>query len=348
MATNKYRLYLELKKIFEISIFILFVFPTTFIFAADNPLKLTGNGIDKAFLPYKPWSGYWWSRKEGKLVKGWKENGNISPFKKYDMFVTKLTGKNPNSYEWEANPKNGHYYKDAEDWAGHCNGWAAASIMEPEPKKQKTLEGINFTIGDQKGLLTELWMDCRSLFYGKRKNDNFPISLDIAPNIFHRLLVENIKRKKRGIVADISNGKAVWNFPIYGYQMNWTRKWWLPSLVFVTTTVYYVDDRVDIEYVGTKLFTKTYHYILQVNRKGEIISGYWDPRSLWDHPDFIWIPLFDWPSEGGENPRINPEYVYQITNDLTTSTLIDTSTTNYDAALIEAGINPESYFNSER
>ena len=43
----------------------------------------------------------------------------------YDLYVEKLTGKNPNSREWEI---NNHSLENL-SWGGHCNGWAAKSIL---------------------------------------------------------------------------------------------------------------------------------------------------------------------------------------------------------------------------
>ncbi len=315
--------------------------------ARGDALRLQGDGSDKAFLPVKPWSGYWWSRKEGKLVKGWA--GNESPLKKYDRFVQNRTGRNPGAHAWEANPRNFHFDPSGPGWAGHCNGWSAAAIMEPEPRVPVTVDGVEFTTADQKALLSEMWMDCRTLFYGKRKDSSTPFSLDIYPNVFHRLLVENIKQKKRGMVADTSFSRQVWNYPIYGYETQWKRRWWLPGMVHVTTTVYFADDGVKPEFLGTKTFTKTYHYVLQVNGRGEITGGVWDPRSLWDHPDFVWIPTADSPAQGGENPKLTPALVYAITRGgavpgVSMSLAMAPAPAASEDVLREAGIDPDLYF----
>jgi len=39
-------------------------------------------------------------------------------------------------------------------WFGHCNAWSAAAIMEPEPRHDVTVDGITFTAGEVKALLT--------------------------------------------------------------------------------------------------------------------------------------------------------------------------------------------------
>lgn len=317
---------------------------------AAETFRMPREGSDKAFLDPQPWSGYWWSRQE---------TGMIKIMEKYDAFVQKRTGSNPGAAAWERNPRNDHYDPNGPSWAGHCNGWAAASILEPEPKAPRTIHGTTFSIGDQKGLLSEMYMDCYTEFYGQRKNDNFPFSLDIRPDLFHRLLVENIKMKKRGIVADISFNAPVWNYSVCGYS-----SFWQPGGFFsrdsikVTTTVYFADDNVKTNFVGTQYLKKTYNYLLTLNRRGEIVGGRWTLASLWNHPDFVWIPIADMPAKGnGENPRLDPKLVHEITRgrpsgrdegaaDGMASLMGATGAIDnpHDAILTEAGVDLEEYF----
>jgi hypothetical protein len=317
----------------------LFVVPP----AGADPLKLNDHGRDKAFLKEVPWSGYWWSRQTGNLITGWKGQSE-SPFKRYDRFVQALTGTNPKSYEWERDPRNGHYDPQGPSWAGHCNGWAAAAILEPEPRAPRTVNGITFSVGDQKGLLSEMYMDCRTLFYGNRTNNPTILSNDIRPDLFHRLLIDNIKKRKRGIVADTSFTRSVWNYPIYGYETEWRTTWFWPSVLRVTTTVHFVDDNVRPDFVGVKTFTKTYHYLLNVNRRGEVTGGVWDPRSLWDHPDFVWVPTGDAPAAGGENPRIQPQYVHMITRGEGAGRPAVDFSGRPESLMLAAGVDTSAYF----
>lgn len=321
--------------------------------AEPGNVRLSERGSDSAFLDVKPWSGYWWSRREGKLVKGWAGHTE-SPMQLYDRYVKSRTGRNPGAQAWE---RKYHYNPTAPSWWGHCNGWSAASIMEPEPRKARTLGGVKFSVADQKALLSELYMDCRSLFYGNRQNNISLISQDIRPDLFHRLLVENIKKRGRGIVADTNWSQSVWNFPICGYETEWAPVWFFHNRVLVTTTVHFVTDGVKPEFVGTETFSKTYYYVLKLNNRGEIVGGFWDPRSLWNHPDFVWIPTADMPADGGENPRLSPKFVHEITGTapafaaasvLAMGKTADGDSGNEDARLSvlrEAGIDPAGYFN---
>ena len=40
-------------------------------------------------------------------------------------------------------------------WAGHCNGFAAAALLEPEPLEPVTALGVTFSVADLKGLLVD-------------------------------------------------------------------------------------------------------------------------------------------------------------------------------------------------
>ncbi|MBF0409374.1 MAG: hypothetical protein HQM10_18685 [Candidatus Riflebacteria bacterium] len=319
------------------------IFGASSAVSALQGIKISRSGSDAAFIKPAPWSGYWWSRQD---------SGMVNALKKYDAFVEQKTGANPGAAGWEANPANGHYYRNAPSWAGHCNGWAAAAILEPEPKQPKVVDGITFSVGTQKAILSEMYMTCYNEFYGKRRDHNFPLSLDIRPDIFHRLLIENIKNKKRPMVADTSFNKPVWNYPIYGYETSWTKNFFIPGCVFVTTTVYFVDDGVRADYVGTKWFSKNYHYVLYYNYNKEVTGGIWNIQSLWDHPDFIWVPTADSAPYGTlENPKLTPDLVHAITNGRPNYNMnfsISSSDSSEDrniSVLREAGINAEEYFN---
>src|SRR5581483_7363075 len=43
-------------------------------------------------------------------------------------------------------------------WWGHCNAWGTAAILFPKPENDVTVDGVAFSVRDQKGLLVELGM----------------------------------------------------------------------------------------------------------------------------------------------------------------------------------------------
>jgi hypothetical protein len=83
-----------------------------------------------------PWSGVWWPRKPVELAFMAFSQG-LSPLEKYDTLVYSYYGRNPGAAAWEADPAHGHNEAPTRgvDWSGHCNGLAAAAILEAEPRQ---------------------------------------------------------------------------------------------------------------------------------------------------------------------------------------------------------------------
>lgn len=91
---------------------------------------------------YTPWSGMWFPRGRCDLAFG-DYGGGLSPFEKYDSIVASLYGQLAGAAAWEADPIHRHNtapFAQQVDWAGHCNGLAAACILTPEPKKAFTVD----------------------------------------------------------------------------------------------------------------------------------------------------------------------------------------------------------------
>lgn len=295
-----------------------------------------------------PWSGDWWSRKKGFMVKGWPGH-SPSPFERYDSYVESRIGKNPGTHAWESNKKNGHYNPKAESWEGHCNGWAAAAILTPEPKKTHKRNGIIFKTADQKAILSEVYMNTYCKFYGNRNwgnaNDDED---DIYPDEFHRLLLEYIASGKSAVICDTAYDRQVWNFPMYKFESSWDSSWFDDAKLKVKTTVYYVDDGVKPDFVGTKWFSTTYTYSLYLDDNGNIIEGEWTGSSKKNHPDFVWVPNANAPNPNGsnqENPCFDTKFVSEITEGLEDQNFGDGSEIRTpDAVIMEAGLDPQDLF----
>ena len=110
-------------------------------------------------------------------------------------------------------------------WWGHCNAWAGAAIMEPEPRKTVTVEGIEFTAGDVKAYLTETYMELQSSFWGTRNNyhgDEEGRSgvdyKDVTAATFHITFADTIGNKDEGFVIDRYTGSEVWNQPVKAFR----------------------------------------------------------------------------------------------------------------------------------
>ena len=115
-------------------------------------------------------------------------------------------------------------------WWGHCNAWAAAAIMEPEPRFSTTVENadgtqVTFTAGDVKALITEVYMELSSSFYGTRNDYHKDEASrekinykDVTPAAFHIFFADQIGNKDRSFVIDRYTGDQVWNQPVKAYR----------------------------------------------------------------------------------------------------------------------------------
>jgi hypothetical protein len=118
-----------------------------------------------------------WNADAGKYeaVSGFADD-DLSTLRKYDLWTERVTGVNPRAAEFELHGDNqwggnrafDHHVDPAEaadydedgvayGWWGHCNGWAAASLVEREPFAPVVANGIRFDVADLKGLLAELY-----------------------------------------------------------------------------------------------------------------------------------------------------------------------------------------------
>ncbi len=317
------------------------------VFALFAPLAAMAESASGEIKP-APWSGDWWSRKKGFMIKGWPGH-SPSPFERYDAYVQSRTGRNPGAHAWESNIRNNHYNPKADSWEGHCNGWAAASILTPEPRKRHVRNGIVFETADQKAILSELYMNTYCQFYGNRNwgrpGDDED---DIYPDEFHRLLMQYIASGKSAIICDTSYDPQVWNFPAFKFESSWSTGWFDDAKLKVKTTVYYVDDGVKPEFIGTKWFSTTYTYNLFLDDNGNIVEGEWTGSSSKNHPDFVWVPTGDAPNppnSNQENPCFDPKFVKEITSGPEVQDFRDGSNLRSpDALLREAGLNPQEIF----
>jgi len=128
------------------------------------------------------------------------------------------------AFEWEV-LNHGTAQFNVDSWYGHCNAWAAAAIMEPEPVKSVEDGGVTFEAADLKAYLTELWMEQHSSFYGSRNNkhddeesrDSIDFR-DVTPATFHIMFADQIGNRDRSFVIDRYTGDQVWNQPVKAFR----------------------------------------------------------------------------------------------------------------------------------
>lgn len=251
----------------------------------------------------EPYDGYWWPHDRLEL-----STGPRSPLGKYDAYVQARTGTNPGAAAWE----NEHHSLQSVAWGGHCNGWAASSVLFAEPRGPlwDAKSGQVFYTSDLKGILTESSFCVHWAFFGSRYRDSNDDITDIHPELFHKVLLRYIGELKKPVAMDYVRGESVDNSVISGYRMTITR-------VADTTDRYHVKAALRVhaynhsrsENTGNKAYARnyTYEYDLTVDADGNPTAGTWTS----DNPDFLWVPLS--PREcGRENASIRDNQVANI------------------------------------
>ena len=278
----------------------------------SNPIVLDAQvreGVFESSLPeaQQPYRGYWW--KSDELAQG-----ERSPLAKYDAFVEKASGRNPGSTVWEKQ----HHSEDSVGWSGHCNGWAAASVLYPEPTKflWDPVSQNFFFPSDLKGILAESSFCANWAFYGHRYWGNPGDELrDIHPDLFHKVLVYYLDQIKKPIALDYYRDEKVDNNVVTGYRFEITRESGNPHRFHVDAKLKrhdYDHDRDERSGKAPSAMKGIYHYTLEVDDAGQITGGEWDTRS--DNPDFLWVPLS--PSENctSRNAGMELAWVNKILN----------------------------------
>ena len=241
-----------------------------------------------------PWSGYWYPVYDKVLYEG--EN---SPLAKYDRLVRSL-GRKSNVAEQEAKRYQG-YHADA--WEGYCDGWSVASVLNPEPTKSKLVNGIRFSITDQKALLTFSHVQWDSKQYGLSYMGNWETDgtyQDIRPEAFHKIITHTLGEEGRSVVVDSAAGPEVWNKPLYRYRWIVKPDPKLDYAYLVHAFVGLINQRNQETDQPTKakdVITPDYTFRLYLDksvRKGDaykVVAGQWTERSWIDHPDNVTYPL---------------------------------------------------------
>ncbi len=193
---------------------------------------------------------------------------------------------------------------DTPDWAGHCNGWVCASIRHAEPKRTVYRNGVAFTPADIKGLLAEMYVYNNTITLDSEGGD----IVDAAS--LHVVLANWLGRGKHPVGADISPGKEVWNYPIYGYSSAAAKRG--ARRVEVRTNVGYVYMLDQEHHIAPKnnRFLQ-FHYMLYLDSEGRVVGG--DYMADSDRIDMLWAPrkLSPSGSEGNRNgnPHVDTETV---------------------------------------
>jgi hypothetical protein len=219
-----------------------------------------------------PWSGYWWPFTHGGLGTGLDYRGRPAPIEKYNLLKTGVTSGGALDEYLDA-----YYDPNAPSWYGLCAYWARAACYEQVEILPSSEDNLIFRIGDKKGLLTLA-----------HDSDLLELADGSRPEEFHFWLLTYIRDQKKAFVADLYAGPEVWSYPIYQYEMQTSRSGNVES---VSVRVYYADDFVAPDYMGTQKRTTQYTYKLFLDADGTITGGEWTGTSIADHPELLSFSL---------------------------------------------------------
>ena len=235
-----------------------------------------------------------------------------------------------------------------ETWWGLCHAWVPASILEAEPQRAVTHNGVTFEVGDIKALLITMYDRQSAIMMGDRCNekdvkrdDNGRIidseCRDSNAGAFHVTVTNMLGRYKRSFAEDRTYNYEVWNQPFKSYEIHeqtemdakaamkvlgedsetYTYNTDATRFAKVRMTVKYITEPSqsstrplvsDVENNGRYTGSDTYTYVLEMNDDGEILGGEWADYNQTSHPDFLWLPL----APRGGNPNVSLEKVREL------------------------------------
>jgi hypothetical protein len=133
--------------------------------------------------------------------------------------------------------ENEKRYDGVETWWGICHAWAPAALMEKEPLKAVTRNGVTFDVSDIKGLLISQYDQTDAYMVGGRCNDvdeeierdetgriTNADCRDLNAGTFHVIITNFLGVNKRGLVIERTWDYEVWNQPLVGYQITSQRE----------------------------------------------------------------------------------------------------------------------------
>ena len=231
-----------------------------------------------------PWSGWWWPAND--VVGGPRLFDPDGPLARYDRYVEALGRPDPNTMEWE----RAEIRFSGVGWAGHCNGWAAAALLEPEPSAPRTLNGVTFSVADQKGLLTSYhFADSAAWAVGSEEKD-------VTPADFHRQVTRWIGGERTGAIFTFRPvGEEVWSYPAYKFETEIGPDPLEADLWHVRTVVWMVDNEVPAGFVGARPWPNANGKVLEYTLLGDPHNprgGTWSPKTdgQFGRPFMVWYP----------------------------------------------------------
>jgi hypothetical protein len=244
-------------------------------------------------LQRQPWSGYWYPLGSTALFEG-----DEAPLAKLDR-LAQAKGRPDGSAQWE---RDHHEELPEAAWEGLCGAWSVASTRTLEPLRPVTMNGVSFSIADQKALLIKAHESFPTRTVGVRYNGDFETDgtyQDLRPEAFHRLAEYHLRERGLPLVVDTDAGPAVWNKPLFRFRWIARQDPERDDALLVEAFPWFVKQREEVDDALTTeldVVAATYTYRLYVdkrtvmNGKYRVLAGEWLGDSLGYHPDFALLP----------------------------------------------------------
>ncbi|MCA9580258.1 MAG: hypothetical protein KC416_00605 [Myxococcales bacterium] len=299
-----------------------------------RPLKACGDDYDKEYYEGLGPAASWMSENKGngKMRDGVSndddnEDGRIDHLDEVDECGDDMDG--------------------IETWWGLCHAWVPAAILEPEPTRSVTYNGVDFAVSDMAALLITAYDSSNSLFLGSRCNakeverdpDTRRVQIeecrDTNAGTLHVITTNFLGLREQSFAEDRTFDYEVWNQPVVSYEiteMNEISAQEANELLDTTGFTYkYNPDAVSFREVRMKLdyitesdastepttehiarYTRSdrYHYVLELDADDKIIGGEYIGSSQENHPDFLWMPIG--PGSYGSNPHVKLNEVRKL------------------------------------
>lgn len=235
-----------------------------------------------------PWSGWWWPASLQPYTPPYlfQTNGALA---KYDAYVQAGGAPSPDTQGWE---RQHIVFNDPSlFWAGHCNGWAASALLEPQPTAPLVARGTSFSVADQKGLLADYHFSDSPLWeYGSTQEALLPADLQ-------RMVLAWVGGQHKGfVIDDFTTSDQIESYPVYRFHIVYLPDPLDANKTHVQLTLWMASYHVDANIVGTTLYPgpdgQRFDYFIY-GPKEHPTGGDWEGASLigkQGHPRFIWYP----------------------------------------------------------
>ena len=116
----------------------------------------------------------------------------------------------------------------SETWFGICHAWAPAAILEDEPQKAVTYNGVEFKVNDIKALMSLAYTDDLEVKFMSLRCDDAATAGDLTgkaackdtnPGSFHVAVANLLGVQGKSFVEDRTYDYEVWNQPVRGYKV---------------------------------------------------------------------------------------------------------------------------------